>query len=474
MAPSRSTASRYAVSGRLTADRRRLEHAAPDVGCRRRGSTRVEHADLRRRGLVAFEAPRPRGELVFTGADARSAIGRLGEALGRHIVPMPSWLAAPFRLAGPVELADDRLQVPDFVVELDGSELTGRLSLVFAAWPEIDLALKRRDLRFLPSRLPSSVTAGSPRSAACFERARPARAVDRRARLPGRGDPPAAGGAAAAWRRHRQIEAARAILPGQTDVSFTGELAGMARRTGAARQAHGRDREPARGARLARPLARRCGRRKAELFSLASQVSIGRMPGALAKSSCASMPRGRPARWWSSGAAPTGRGEARARSLDVDAYWPDQAPADVLARLAPPLSAFDAAIEAQLARLDVGRRPASRSRLRRAGGGRPLTIKSSLVGDLAKARLQVAGEVGWRTAISSCRQSCATFTRRGCCVASGRAVAAAGPPRAAQGGRPRGGLAWGSAGRARDRRRIGRGDARRRRRRERARAALLG
>ena len=106
------------------------------------------------------------------------------------------------------------------------------------------------------------------------------------------------------------------------------------------------------------------------------------------------MPRGRPARWC---VAPAPRPQVAARlaldRLDVDAYWPDQAPADVLARLAQPLSAFDAAIEAQLARLTWGGvQLLDLGFAGRAVDGR-LTIQKLTVGDLAKARLQVAGEV---------------------------------------------------------------------------------
>ena len=141
---------------------------------------------------------------------------------------MPSWLAAPFRLAGPVELADDRLQVPDFVVELDGSELTGRLSLAFATRPEIDLALQAARLA-LPAELaalvrdgglaalgglPSSVRGRLELSIGVLDyRGEAIRRLRAALQLPGDGT--------------AKIEAVRAILPGQTDVSFTGELAGM-------------------------------------------------------------------------------------------------------------------------------------------------------------------------------------------------------------------------------------------------------
>jgi AsmA-like C-terminal region len=77
--------------------------------------------------------------------------------------------------------------------------------------------------------------------------------------------------------------------------------------------------------------------------------------------------------------------------LDVDTYWPDQAPPDLLTRLAGPLRAVDAAIQAKLARLtwrgvhlqDVGFAG-------RSVNGR-LTINELTVSDLAEAEARVAG-----------------------------------------------------------------------------------
>ena len=266
MAPSRSTASRYAVSGRLgqltddASSTLRLTLVADDED-RRRSST------LTFGGVVWWrsEAPRLRGELVFTGADARSAIGWLGEALGRHIVPMPSWLAAPFRLR--TGRAGRRPPPgPDFVVELDGSELTGRLSLVFASRPEIDLALQAARLALPAEWLPSTATAGSPRSAAC-RRACAAGSSCRSAR-----STTGARRSAGCGRRCSCPETAPANRgrPGDPPGPDRRQLHRRAR-------GHGRRRPELRGkltavtenlrAALAwpRPLARRCRRRKAEL-----------------------------------------------------------------------------------------------------------------------------------------------------------------------------------------------------------------
>jgi hypothetical protein len=79
--------------------------------------------------------------------------------------------------------------------------------------------------------------------------------------------------------------------------------------------------------------------------------------------------------------------------FDVDAYWPDRPPADLLARLAGPLGAVDAAVQAELARLtwrgvhlqDVGFAG-------RAVNGR-LRLSELTVRDLAEAEARLAGEV---------------------------------------------------------------------------------
>jgi uncharacterized protein involved in outer membrane biogenesis len=341
------------------------------------------------------EAPRLRGELVFTGRDARSAIGRLGAAVGRHIVPMPAWLATPFRLAGPVELADDRLLVPDFVVELDGSELTGHLSLILATRPEIDLALQtaRVALPAEPAALERYGGLAALRGFGSMVRGRlqlsigtleyRGEAIRRlRAALQLSGDGTAA------------IEDVRAILPGQTDVSFTGELAGM-RDNPELRGNITAVTEDLRGALAWLDLAPddvAAGRLSS--LSLASQVSVGRDAWRLRDLELrvdASRATG------SLVVAPGPRPQVAARlaldRFDVDAYWPHHGPADALARLATPLSAFDAALELQLARLTWGgAQLLDLGFAGRAVDGR-LTIHELDVGDLAKASLQLAGEV---------------------------------------------------------------------------------
>ncbi len=349
-------------------------------------------------GVVVWwrsEAPRLRGELALAGGDARSAIGRLGEALGRHVVPMPAWLAAPFRVTGPVELADDRLQFPDLAVGLDGAELTGRLGVTLTAQPEIELALDAARLT-LPAEmpvldrdgglaalggLPSMVRGRIDLSVGALEwRGEAIRRL--RASLQLTGD-----GAA-------RIEDARAILPGQTDVSFTGQL------TGGGDDPELRGNLAAVTDNLHAALAwlelapDGIAQERLSSLSLASRVSFTRDAW---RFSDVELRVDAMRATGSVVVAPAPRPQVAARlvldRLDLDAYWPDRAPADVLARLAQPLAAFDAAIEAQLARLTWGG-----VQLRELGfSGRAvdghLTINRLTVDDLAEAKVEIAGEV---------------------------------------------------------------------------------
>ena len=180
-------------------------------------------------GVVWWRADAPglRGELAITGADARSTVGALRTALGQEILPMPPWLAAPFRATGRVGLEKDRLELSGVALDLDGTELDGRLGVVLAAVPEIDLAAPRAPARasggsvrrcggqglapFLA--LASSVRGKVDLAVGTLDyHGVPLQRV--RASLQLSGD-----GAAT-------IRDARVTLPGQTEVGFAGELKG--------------------------------------------------------------------------------------------------------------------------------------------------------------------------------------------------------------------------------------------------------
>jgi uncharacterized protein involved in outer membrane biogenesis len=341
------------------------------------------------------EAPRLRGELALEGQDARSAIGRLGEALGRHIVPIPASLAAPFRVTGPVELADHRLRFPDFAVDLGGADLRGRLSLALAAQPELDLELDVAKLTVPAAAVAIDGSAGlAPLlGLAAIARGRIDLSIDAlehrgetirrlRASLRLNGD-----GAV-------RVADARAVLPGQTDVSFTGDLAGI----GEDPELRGRLAAVTENLRAALAWLELAPDDIAEgrlrSLSFASRVSITRehwrfsnlelrVDSSRATGSVVVAPAPRP------------RVAAKLAldRFDVDAYWPGEDPASVLARFAQPLSTFDAAIEAQLARLTwAGAQLLQVGFAGRTVDGR-LTMEELTVGDLAEAEVRVTGGV---------------------------------------------------------------------------------
>ena len=340
------------------------------------------------------KAPRLRGELVFEGGDARSAIGRLSEALGHHIVPMPSWLAAPFRLTGPVELGDHRLRLPDLALDLDGAALTGHWSLVLAPRPEIDLALDAARIA-----VPAGASLGAPYGelaplvalvaslrgridlsiGALDYQGDTVRRLRAALELPGDGA--------------ARVEEVRAVLPGQTDVSFAGRLAG-----GSEPELQGSFTAVTENLRaLLAWLDLSPGdvpEGRLSSLSLASQVSIApdiwrfgdielRVDATRAIGQIALAPAPRPAV----------DANFEMDRLDLDAYWPGQAPASLLQQLARPFQLADAAIEARLARLSWrGVQLLDLDLAGRVANGQ-LTIERLAVGDLAEATARLAGEV---------------------------------------------------------------------------------
>ena len=206
-------------------------------------------------GVVWWRADAPglRGEMTITGADARSTIGALRTALGQEIAPMPPWLAAPFRATGRVGLENDRLELSGVALELDGTELDGRLGVILAAMPEIDLELHARQFA-IPADLSADAVGGglAPFLALAssvrgkvdlavgtldypgvpLQRVRASMQLERR------------------WQRDHPRCPGHPARPDRSRVR--GRAHGRRRRRGAARQADRRDREPARCAGRAR------------------------------------------------------------------------------------------------------------------------------------------------------------------------------------------------------------------------------
>jgi uncharacterized protein involved in outer membrane biogenesis len=341
------------------------------------------------------EAPELRGELDITGDDARSAIGRLGAALGDDVVPMPAWLAAPFRLGGPVALQDHRLELSRLEVGLNGAELSGRLALTLTEQPEINLALEAARLA-LPAEI-ASADAFAEVAALGARAARMRGQIDLSVRtLEHRGEElrrlraslQLSGDGAAT------VRDARAILPGQTDISFSGRLEDIADDPKLRGKIAAVTRN-LRGALAWLDLSPEgVAEERLNSLSLASQVSIARTAWRF---------EGIELRVDASAATGAVTVDLTARPrvaatieldrLDIDAYWPDEPATAVLARLAQPFQAADAAIDARLPRLTWAGIQLLDVTFVGQAVDRHLTIDRLTVGDFAEAEAQVAGEV---------------------------------------------------------------------------------
>jgi hypothetical protein len=261
-------------------------------------------------------------------------------------------LATPFRLSGQVGLEDDRLEMFDLALGLDGTELSGQLRLLLAAAPEIGLRLETPRLGMpdvtagdledglAPFLMLASGMRGEIDLAVGALEYRGAEVRRLRASLRLGGD-----GAVA-------INDARAVLPGETEVSFTGGLAGA----GADTELRGALTAVTRNPRATlgwlglSPDGVPEGRLDA--ISLASAVSL--RPGAVRfRDVELRVDTTRVTGSLALDAAPRPQIAANLvlDRLDLDAYWPDRAPAELLGGLAAPLGAVDAAIEVRLERL---------------------------------------------------------------------------------------------------------------------------
>ncbi len=348
-------------------------------------------------GVVWWRADAPglRGELTVVGGDARSTIGALRTALGQGSAAMPPWLGVPFRATGRVGLENDRLELSGVALELDGTELDGRLGVLLAAVPEIDLEAHARQFA-VPADLsvdalgrglaPFVALASSVRgnvelavgtldySGVPLQRARASM------HLSGDGN--------------AIVRDARVTLPGQTDVGFAGELLGA----GADVELRGKltaVTENLRGA-LAALEVRPAGVADGSLnaLTLASQVSVRRDTWRFAEIEL----RVDATRVTGSVAInPAPRPQVAANLVldrfDVDAYWPNRAPLDLLGHLAGPLREVDAAVEAQLARLSWHGVHLQDLRLATRSVNGRLRISQLTVGDVAESAAQVSGEL---------------------------------------------------------------------------------
>ncbi len=190
--------------------------------------------------------PRLRGDLSLTGSSAwagLNALGRglgnglggglgaglgngLGGGLGGGLPALPGWLAAPFRLASHVDFVNREARLDRLRVALAGTEAEGSLRLGLGGpRPEFDLELDLPQLA-VTDAWPQDAAGLAPLAALAALKGRidlSVQALDwrggtiRRLRttlaLTGSGQ--------------MTVEQARATLPGQTSVDFTGALAGQ-------------------------------------------------------------------------------------------------------------------------------------------------------------------------------------------------------------------------------------------------------
>ncbi len=180
------------------------------------------------RGLAWSDlaAPRLRGDMSLTGSSAEAGLDALGRALGGQLPVLPEWLAVPFRLGGHLDLVDDQASFAQLRVALGATEAEGSLQIGFAGpRPEFDLELDVPHL-VVADAWPQDGAGLAPLTALAGLKGRidlSVQALDWR------------GGT---MRRLRTtlaltgpgqvtVEQARASLPGQTSVDFTGALAGQ-------------------------------------------------------------------------------------------------------------------------------------------------------------------------------------------------------------------------------------------------------
>jgi uncharacterized protein involved in outer membrane biogenesis len=345
-------------------------------------------------GVVRWraDAPRLRGELILAGADARSTIGTVANASGRQVMPMAPWLATPFRLSGRVGVEEDRLELADLALGLDGTELRGHLRLLLAAAPEIRLRLETATLGvpdasasdleggLAPFLMLASTIRGEVDLAVGALEYRGAEVRRLRASLRLSGD----GGIT--------ISDARAVLPGETDVSFAGGLAGAETELRGTLTAVTRNLRGTLGWLGLSPDDVPEGR--LDSVSLASDVAL-RQDAVRFRDIELRLDTTRVTGSLAFDAAPRPQIAANLvlDRLDLDAYWPGRSPADVLGGLVGPLGAVDAAIEARLERLTWRGVHLLDVAFTGRSVNEQLRITELTVGDFGDARARVTGAV---------------------------------------------------------------------------------
>ncbi len=359
------------------------------------------------RGLTWSDlaAPRLRGELSMTGTDAKAGIGALddafegglGGALGDSLPDLPARLSVPFRVAAHLEFVDHEAKLERLHLALADTEADGSLRLGLGPQPEIDLELGMAHLA-APDAWPLGAAGLAPLAALAGLKGRVDLSVDA---LDYRGGTirHLRTTLALAGTGGLTVEQARATLPGQTSVDFTGaltgkgadavlqgdlkvvsdDLSGLLAWSGLGLQQSGLARGRLRTLSLASRLALDPSTLRFTEAEL--RVDASRLSGSLALSL---------------GARPQIAGVLALDRLDLDAYLPD-------GRL-PPLAgpglqafdAFDAALEARIDRLTWhGLRFQDISLNGRSVAGQ-LTLSDLSLHDAAETDAHLSGELNLR------------------------------------------------------------------------------
>jgi hypothetical protein len=187
--------------------------------------------ELTFRGLASGAGTsRLQGRISVAGDDIVAGTAALAAALGSQPPELPAWLGRPYEVTGALLFEDSRVEIDDLSATLAGTTAHGRLELAGWPAPRLDLALTLPKLD-LPDQLaaadgllaPLAGLASSLTGEIDLTIGQIAYRGDlvQRVRL----ELGLADGAAIA------IREARAMLPGNTDLAFTGRLQGAAGKT---------------------------------------------------------------------------------------------------------------------------------------------------------------------------------------------------------------------------------------------------
>ncbi len=315
--------------------------------------TGTDPASLNFRGLAWWDpkAPRLRGELTLVGSDIQADYATFERAFGDGAPATVPWLSAPFRLAGHLRFADSQLQLDELRLKVADTEAEGKLDLDIAHRPRLDLQLDLPRLAAPGTWTLADLSLGPLAGLATTVQGQIDLAIDAldyrratirrvRAKVSLSGD------------GQMTVEQARAVLPGQTRIGFTGTLTGggEAAELSGALTAVSDDL----GAALAwldlQPKGVPEGR--LQTLGLASQVAISNQTLRLTDADL----RVDASRLSGSLAVSLGPRSQIAAAvaldrLNLDAYGPDAEPARLIEGLAQAFNHIDAAIEAQVGRL---------------------------------------------------------------------------------------------------------------------------